>query len=182
MIGGDLNFHRGFNTAIAATWAANERRRADGVTVMPALPLFDFEHVPIAEFLEDTRLGSTRRSGRALMSRLSDLSGEQRADEVRRLVDELRRLERNQGQQLLNFETVDTGISLAAIMASFTYPPIAGLLGLSKPIVERLRKAPAIDRFVDDFLTDAQPLTGQSPDLGFLSRIKRVAQFKRPRI
>ncbi len=182
MIGGDLNFHRGFNTAIAATWAANERRRADGVTVMPALPLFDFEHVPIAEFLADTRLGSTRRSGRALMSRLSDLSGEQREDEVRRLVDELRRLERNQGQQLLNFDTVDTGISLAAIMASFTYPPIAGLLGLSKPIVERLRKAPAIDRFVDDFLTDAQPLTGRSPDLGFLSRIKRVAQFKRPRI
>jgi len=182
MIGGDLNFHRGFNTAIAATWAANERRRANGVTVMPALPLFDFEHVPIAEFLEDTRLGSTRRSGRALMSRLSDLPGEQREDEVQRLIKELRRLERNRGRQLLSFDTVDTGISLAAIMASFTYPPIAGLLGLGKPVVEHLRTIPAFDRFVDDFLTDARPLIGPSPDLDFLSRIKRVAQFKRPRI
>ena len=182
MIGGDLNFHRGFNTAIAATWAANERRRADGVTVMPALPIFDFEHVPIAEFLEDTRLGSTRRSGRALMSRLSDFSGEQRENEVRRLVDELRRLERNKSRRLLSFDTVDTGISLAAIMASFTYPPIAGLLGLGKPIVEHLRINPTIDRFVDDFLTGAQPLARQNRDLDFLSRIKRVAQFKRQTI
>lgn len=116
------------------------------------------------------------------MSRLSDLPSEQRDDEVRRLVDELRRLERNQGRQFLSFETLDTEVSLAAIVASFTYPPIAGLLGLGKPTVEFLRKNPSIDRLVDDFLIDAQPLTGRSRDLDFLSRIKRVAQFKRLRI
>lgn len=129
MLGGELNFHRGFNTAIAAAWAANERRRADGVTVMPALPLFEFEHVPIDEFLKDTQLGSTRSTGRALMSRLSNLDAEAREDEVKKLINELRRLERNQGRGLLSFDTVDTGISVASILAGFTYPPIAGLLG-----------------------------------------------------
>ncbi|WP_295216153.1 hypothetical protein [uncultured Brevundimonas sp.] len=182
MLGGELNFHRGFNTAIAAAWAANERRRADGVTVMPALPLFEFEHVSIDDFLEDTRLGSTRSTGRALMSRLSNLDAEAREDEVKKLIDELRRLERNQGRGLLSFDTVDTGISVASILAGFTYPPIAGLLGLAKPLVEQMRRSPVIDRFVDDFLTDAQPMTGRNRDLDFLSRIKRVAEFRRPRI
>lgn len=146
------------------------------------LPLFEFEHIPIDEFLEDTRLGSTRRSGRALMSRLSDLLDEAREDEVRKLIDELRRLERSQGAQLLSFDTLDTGISMASVLASFTYPPIAGLLGLSKSVVEHLRQFPAVDRFVDDFIIDAQHFTGKNRDLDFLYRIKRVAQFKRPRI
>ncbi|WP_374035900.1 hypothetical protein ACETK8_10035 [Brevundimonas staleyi] len=182
MIGQDLNFHRGFNRAIVAAWASNERRRAEGVTVMPPLPLFEFEHVPIEEFLEDTRLGSTRRSGRALMARLADLPDGARADEVQKLVADLRKLERGEGTRLLSFETLDTGLSLAGIIGGFVYPPLAGLLGIGKPAVERLRNIPAVDRFVDEFLDDAAPMTRRNSDLDFLSRIKRVAQFKRSRI
>lgn len=45
-----------------------------------------------------------------------------------------------------------------------------------------MRRSTVIDRFVGDFLSDAQPLTGQNRDLDFLSRIKRVAELRRPRI
>jgi hypothetical protein len=71
-LGQELNFYRSFNTAIAAAWAANELRRAEGVTILSPIPFLTFERkVPLCEVLEDGGLGSTRAQGRASMARLT---------------------------------------------------------------------------------------------------------------
>jgi hypothetical protein len=182
-LGRELNFYRSFNTAIAATWVGNERRRAGGVQIVPPIPLLDFDpKIPISEVLSDSALQSTRAKGRALFARLADLPVEERGTEIDALVDRLRNVGRRRGNALLSFDNLDTVIAGGSLFASFTYPPVAGLTHFTRPIVERLRRIPSIDRMIQAVAEDTAATFGTNQDLDFLSRIDRVAQLKRPRV
>jgi hypothetical protein len=182
-LGRELNFYRSFNTTIAAAWAGNERRRAEGVQIVPPIPLLEFDpKIPMTEVLSDTALQSTRAKGRALFSRLAELPAEARGAEIDALVDRLRNAARRRENTMLSFDNLDTAISVGSLFASFVYPPIAGLAKLTRPIAERLRRIPSVDRMLQTVNEDTVAAFGRNQDLDFLSRISRVAQLKRPRI
>lgn len=183
VLGRELNFYRSFNTALAAAWVGNERRRAEGVQVMPPIPLFEFDpKVPIAEVLADSALRSTRAKGRALFARLADLPAEARGAEIDALAARLRNAGRRRKDAVLSFDNLDTALSLGSLFASFVYPPVAGLAHLARPLVERLRRVPSIDRMVQAVEQDTVAAFGSNQDLDFLSRIDRVAQLRRARV
>jgi hypothetical protein len=182
-LGRELNFYRNFNTSIAAAWVGNERRRADGVQIVPPIPLLDFNpKIPMTEVLDDSALYSTRAKGRALFSRLAELPVEARDAEIDALVDRLRNVSRRRENTVLSFDNADTAIALGSIFASFVYPPMMGLAHLGRPLVERLRRIPAVDRMIQTVAEDTAATFGTNQDLDFLSRINRVAQLKRARV
>ena len=182
VLGRELNFYRSFNTALAAAWVGNERRRAEGVQVVPSIPLFEFDpKVPISEVLADSALQSTRTKGRALFARLADLPVEARSAEIDALAARLRNIGRRR-DVLLSFDNLDTVVSLGSVFASFAYPPLAGLAHFARPVLERLRRVPSIDRLLQAFEQDSDAAFGSNQDLNFLSRIDRVAQLKRTRV
>ena len=176
-----LNFYRSFNTRVAVSWAGNEERKATGKLVMPPLPLFEFEpRVPIEEFLEAVRLHSTRAEGLALFGRLAALPEDQRADEIARLDAELRkRLRRS--ESAISFENLDTLISIGSSIFSFLYPPVAGLRAIGRQLKESVRNIPSVDRLVHEIETNLFSAPAKQ-EIDFLSRISRVATFKKDRI
>lgn len=177
-----LNFYRSFNTRVAASWVGNEDRKAAGKLAMPALPLFEFDpRVPLAEFLDATRFASTRSKGRALFGRLSELSDEQRDAEIERLETELRKRLRA-SETLISFENLDTLASIGSVLFQVVYPPLAGLRALGSQLKEAARKFPAIDRLIDDLAQDLFSTSVENREIDFLSRINRVATFKKDRV
>lgn len=182
-LGRELNFYRNFNTTIAAAWVGNEQRRADGVQIVPPIPLMDFDpKIPMKEVLDDTTLYSTRAKGRALFARLADLPIEEREAEIDTLIDRLRNVGRRRENAMLSFDNADTAIAVGSIFASFVYPPIMGLAHISRPLVERLRRISSIDHMIQTVAEDTAASFGTNQDLDFLSRINRVAQLKRARV
>ncbi|MGQ7355388.1 hypothetical protein ACTGXY_11405, partial [Streptococcus suis] len=69
--------------------------------------------IPIEEILAATDRPVMRNRGRALFSRLADMTEEQRADEIRNLNAALRRHGRPAG--VISLDNLDTGISLASV-------------------------------------------------------------------
>jgi hypothetical protein len=182
-LGRELNFYRNFNTTVAAAWVGNERRRANGVQIVPPIPLMEFDpKIPMKEILDDSALSSTRTKGRALFARLADLPAEAREQEIDALVDQLRNLGRRRENVVLSFDNADTAIAVGSVFASFVYPPIMGLAHFARPLVERLRRISSIDRMIQTIAEDTAASLGTNQDLDFLSRINRVAQLKRPRV
>jgi hypothetical protein len=182
VIGDLLNFYRSLNTRIAASWIGNETRKAKRELAMPAFPLFEFEPgVPIREFLDEFCLPSTRNSGRALFGRLMELSGEEREHEVQRLEREMRaRL--GASDSFICFENFDTLIAIAGLLFGFPYPPVAGLRDIGTQLIEMARKNPSIDRIVSHMEAELFGKVGQNQEIDFLSRVSRVASFKKDRI
>jgi hypothetical protein len=181
-LGQEMNFYQSFNTSVAAAWVGNERRRADGVEILPPIPLLEFDpKIPIAEVLEDGALSSTRVQGRALIKRIADLPQEARQEEVNRLVDALRLRGRRREGAVFTLDNLDTGVALGSLVGHFTYPPIAGVAHAMAPVLRQLRRVPAVDRMLQILAEDLLK-PGSNQDLEFLSRISRVAQLRRPKI
>jgi hypothetical protein len=178
-----LNFFRSFNTRVAASWAANEDRKFARKSVMPAIPLFEFEPgVPINEFLDSVSFSSTRNKGNALFGRLADMPDEQRTAEVVRLQTELRKRFKAR-DTVLSFENLaDTGASIGGILFPFTYWPLAGLNAIGNQLKEAVRNIPAMDRLIADIERDLYSALGKNQEIDFLSRINRVATLKKDRI
>jgi hypothetical protein len=182
VVGDGLNFFRSFNTRIAAAWVGNEERKAEGVSIMPPIPLFEFESdIPMDEFVNAVGFTSTRAKGRALFGRLAEMSMEERDEEIRRLSKELRRHASERGS-LISFENLDTTASIAGLIFGIPFPPVAGLKAIVLQLRELARKNKLVDRLVQALEADTLQTFGKNQDLDFLSRISRVASFKKSRL
>lgn len=180
-MGDALNFFRSFNTRIAAAWVGNVERKETGKLLLPPLPLFEFDAaIPIEEILATTDRPVMRNRGRALFSRLADMTEEERANEIQNLNADLRRHGRQTG--ILSLDNVDTGISLASAAFGFMYPPLAGLRSLGGQLINLGRKHPAVDHLIEAIQADLFPNDGRKRELDFLSRISRVAALKTTKV
>lgn len=181
-IGDRLNFYRSFNTRIAAAWAANERRKEEKRIVVPPLPLFEFDaDIEIKEFIEATSLGSARRKGRALLTRLADLPIEEREDEVARLATQARRL-RGREAGLFSLESLEDAGPITDLVAGTSAPPFFAMRNLIRRIIQLRDRSASFDRIMDAVERELNPLARKNEDLDFLSKVDRVAQLKRQRI
>lgn len=181
-IGDRLNFYRSFNTRIAAAWAANERRKEEKRIVVPPLPVFEFDaDTRIDEFIEATSLGSTRRKGRALLTRLADLPVEERQGEVAKLATQARRF-RGREAGLFSLESLEDAGPLTDLVVGTAAPPYFAMRNLIRRIVSYRDRSASFDRIMDAIERELNPLTRKNEDLDFLSKIDRVAQLRRSRI
>jgi hypothetical protein len=181
-MGNALNFYRSYNTRIAAAWVGNEKRREARVGIMPALPLFEFDpDVPIQEFHEATALGSTRTKGRALFSRLAELPSKLRQEEIQRLSAELRKQKARESGHLVSFETLEDVSPVIELAGGIAAPPFFAAKNVIQRIREVCRRNKNIDQLVQKVEADLFSSVGSNQDLDFLSRIDRVATFKKTR-
>ena len=175
-----LNFHRAFNADLGPAWLDNERRRDNAMTILPPVPLFEFNPaIPIAELLWDTGLPSTRQDGRSLYARLAAMSPDERKDEIARLSAALRQRGRKMMGAAVKLDALETLGSFAAESAGMA---IGSFLRLGKVGIERLRRR---DERVDTAIgrvSKAFDRTGARGELSFLSRVDRVASFKHERV
>jgi hypothetical protein len=182
VMGNALNFYRSYNTRIAAAWVGNEKRREARVGIMPALPLFEFDpDVPIQEFHEATALGSTRTKGRALFSRLAELPSKLRQEEIQRLSAELRKQKARESGHLVSFETLEDVSPVIELAGGIAAPPFFAAKNVIQRIREVCRRNKNIDQLVQKVEADLFSSVGSNQDLDFLSRIDRVATFKKTR-
>ena len=173
-IGHLLNFHRNFNQKFAASWVSNERRRAEGLEILPPVPLFEFNpSIPIQEIIAASTLGSTRTKGRSLYARLAELPHEARQEEI----DKLEAAHRKQ-------ECQKSGITLVDTLETVTSPLLGVFSLLLTPVIKKgakkSRHIPQIDRMIEQLKSTFN--VGGNQDLDFFSRISRVANFKRERV
>lgn len=181
-IGRHLSFHRCFNRDLVGSWVDNELRRASGSKILPPLPLFEFDRkIPIHEILDDTKLASTRAKGRGLYSRLVELPPEERQREIDDLVSMLRRKARRKSGTLVDLDLADTGLATAGLLLDFVFPPLAALRNFGPKFIERLRRIKKVDQLVAH-LEDILSRDGRNQELDFISRISRVAHFRRDRV
>jgi len=177
VMGDALNFFRSFNVRIAAEWVGNVERKEAGKRLLPPIPLFEFDPaIPIEEILAATDRPVMRNRGRALFSRLADMTEERRLEEIESLNTALRHYGRAGG--IISLDTLDTGISLASVALGFIYPPVAGLRSLGKQLVNLTRRNPAVDKLIEDLQSDLFPAGREKRELDFLSSINRVAFLK----
>ncbi len=177
-----LNFYRSFNIRIAAVWAANERRKESRVPVLPALPLFEFEvDVPMRELLTATALGSDRRKGRALISRLADLPLDAREAEVSKLASELRRLKGRQAG-LFSLESFEDMSPILELFTGVAVPPYHSVKGFIERVKKTARRKPAVDCFLDGIERDLAEGQGKNQDIDFLQKVDRIATLNRPKV
>jgi hypothetical protein len=181
MMGEWLNFYRSFNTKIAPAWVGNQKRRASGIEIMPAIPIFEFErHAAITDILDFTRLRSDRNKGRALISRLADLPIEQRADEIERLSKELFGRDIKRGQRKIAFDVAKSGGEIAGFIAGLNTPPIAPMVSALIQALGTLRSNATVDAFFESLEADLPEGLLQNHDLDFLSKVYRVAKLIEP--
>ena len=177
-----LNFHKNFNRKFAASWARNEQRRTNGVEILPPVPLFEFDRkIPIQEIIDDSALVSTRTKGRSLYARLAELPPEERQKEIDKLESTLRQKARRKLGTVIDFDTVETSAAVSSLFLDFIFPPLAGLMHLSKQVTEKLRHIPQIDQMIAQ-LESTFNVVGGNQELDFLSRINRVATFRREHV
>jgi hypothetical protein len=174
-----LNFYRSFNTRIAASWAANERRKEEQVPIVPAIPLFDFHpRAPLKDLIAATSFGSVRRKGRAMMTRLSQLPPEDRRLEIDRLCQEMYELGGRRARRSFIVDSLSDGMDIGSTIWSASLPPIRPMWHFLKRTVELARRAPALDRVIDAIEQDLRDQLGRNSDLDFLSKISRVAELR----
>lgn len=173
-----LNLHRCFNEELGPAWMENERRRKAGESIVPPLPLFEFDPaIPIRELLYDTGLPSTTAGGRSLYSRLARLPTDERAAEIEKLSAALRELGRRQSGTSIRLDVLDTFTSLVA-----GWMGVGSLIRIVKVGMERSRRQDTrIDAAISR-LSTAMDRDGSRQELHFLSRVQRVASFRKERI
>ena len=182
LLGWYLNFHRNFNQQTASSWIQNEGRRQRGHLVVPAMRLFEFDRrIPITEVVRDTSLWSTRAKGRSLYSRLSNLPDDERKAEIDALEEALRKRAGRAGGTIIDLDSADTIAGIGSLVLEFVWPPIVGSARLAGGAVEALRRVRKIDRAMMR-LEESVRSSEAKRDLDFLSRIARVATFRRDRI
>ena len=132
-IGDRLNFFRSFNTRIAAAWAASERRREERIRVLPPIPLFEFHrHAKVTDLIGLTSYQSTRRKGRALVSRLSELPAEERQPELDRLTLELYETTAKKARRAMAFDTIANVKEVGFAVGDITLLPLRSSWGLEQ--------------------------------------------------
>jgi len=179
LMGDRLNFYRSFNTRIAAVWASNERRKEKREIVLPPVPIIDFSrHASIEDIIIYTSQGSVQRKGRALITRLANLPEEERAAEIDRLQTELYQLELKRDRRQATLRWLDTTSSLVTFAMDISLFPFTAGWTLIKLVLDRARKAPALDRVIDALEQQLTEVVQINQDLDFLSKISRVAALR----
>lgn len=183
-MGDRLNFYRSFNTRIIAAWIGNEDRREKREIVLPPVPLLSFEDrhgnaVPIEDIIACTSYPSTRRKGRSFMSRMASLPQEERAAELASLQADLATLDKRDRrvQQAL---IADAGITVAAAAFGISAFPVVSAMNMLRFVLQCARKAPTLDRIVDEIERTVATSAGGNEELSFLSQIDRVATIRAP--
>lgn len=175
IMGDRLNFYRSLNGRIAASWAGNEKRKSEGRTILPPIPLFKFErYAPVEHLIAATSLSSVRRRGRALVTRLSELPEEDRAVEVERMARELYDLSIKQDRKRLILDTAHDALEIAGYAS---YPIKAGW-NLLNTCLSLARRVPALDGLVDAIEQSFSQQYGKNSDIDFLSKVSRVAKLR----
>ena len=173
-----LNFHRSFNAELAPAWLANERRRNSVTSMVPSVSLFDFDpDIPIAELLSDTELVSTREQGRSLYARLAGMPANERGAEIERLNAALRERSRRMTGTAVSLDELDT---LSSAVSDWV--GVGGILRLLRMGIEKARRRNKKVDVAVARMSSAMNRTGMESDLSFLSRVDRVASFKKERI
>lgn len=179
IIGDRLNFYRSFNTRIIAAWASNERRREEKIRVLPPIPVFEFNrHAKVADLIKATTFQSTRRKGRSLLARLSELPPEERQAEIDRLSTEHYERHARKERRIMYLDTIDDLVEVGAAFAGGGLAPIRNAWNLVQMFSRVARRIPAIDAFIDDLEHDLTPQRFRNEDLAFLSKIERVAELR----
>lgn len=181
IVGGRLNFYRSFNKRIAAAWADNERRREEKIRLLPPIPVFEFNrHAKVGDLMRVTSYESTRRKGRALLARLSELPAEERQAEIDRLSRELYELGARREKRQMLLDTADNLKEVGAAVMDITLFPVRSAWNLVQAALRVGRRIPALDNFIDDLQHDMTPQQFRNSDLDFLSKIERVAELRLP--
>jgi hypothetical protein len=181
MMGEWLNFYRSFNSKIAPAWIGNQERKASGIEIMPAIPLFHFErHADLAHILDFTRLRSDRNKGRALISRLADMPVEQRADEIDKLTKELFERDIKRGTSKIVLDMTKAVGEIATYGAGLNMPPIGPMVSALIQALKSVRSNATVDSFFESFEADLPEGLRQNRDLDFLSKVYRVAKLIEP--
>jgi hypothetical protein len=180
-IGQRLNFYRSLNSRMTAAWAVNERRKDTKRQLLPPLPLFQFnKQASIDDILALSGRGSTRFAGRALISRLADLSAVERGAEIERLEKELYALQIKRDRRNLGLDTATDTFDIANDILQLGAWPVAAGLKLVLRIVDIARRYPKLDALVDVLQRDIGGTFGYNADLDFLAKVSRVAQLQDP--
>ena len=173
-----LNFHRSFNAELAPAWVANEQRRNSATSMVPSVPLFDFDpDIPIAELLSDTEMVSTRQQGRSLYARLASMAANERGAEIERLNTVLRERNRRMTGTAVSLDVLDT---LSSVVSDFA--GAGGVLRVLRMGIEKARRRSKRFDVAVARVSRAMNRTGMENDLSFLSRVDRVASFKKERV
>lgn len=179
LIGERLNFFRDYNSRTAAAWAVNQRRRYEKrEIIMPLLPLFRFEkHADVHELIAATSLSSTRRKGRALVSRLAAISPEQRLTEINDISRELYSLNARRERAGGAIDLMSNVIDVATALAQIAFFPVKSTWSLLGTISAIARKNSKLDFLLDTIEADLAPRLGIKEDLAFLSKVNRIAKL-----
>ena len=144
LMGDTLNFFRSFNGRIAPAWIGNIERKEAGKLILPPLPLFEFDTaIPLDEIISATNRQVVRNRGRALFSRVAEMTDEDRFKEINNLNKDLRRMGQNSG--IISLDSIDTGISVLSTIYGFVYTPVPGLATLARKLLELIRNNPALE-------------------------------------
>jgi hypothetical protein len=176
-VGDALNFFRSFNTQIAATWASDVDRKLERRPIVPAIPLFEFDHdVRLDEFIAPFSAASTRSAGRSLFARLADMAEDLRADEVAWLRTEVRRRRHGrESERWLSFESVEDATSVAGL----GWVPIVAARNIWRRLRETARRWELSDKFMSAIEDTMEKSFHTNRQLDFLSRVDRVGGLLR---
>ena len=178
-IGYQLNFHRHFNPNFAVSWIENEERRITGTRTLPAVRLFEFDtKIPIQEILDTCNLYSTKANGRSLYARLANLPRNERQQEIDNLELMFRKWTHRKSGTSMDLNKLDTIVFLASVLFDFVCPRLASLMRGGGFVIEKIRRMPKFDHMI----TKLEKGAGKNQELDFLSRIDRVATFRRERV
>lgn len=181
MMGERLNFYRSFNNKLAPAWIGNQERRASGVEIMPAIPIFNFErHATISDILEFTHVRSDRNKGRSLITRLADLPIEQREGEIDRLSKELFERDVQRTSRKIGLDIAKSGSEIAVFAAGLNMLPIAPMWSALIHALRSLRSNSTVDSFFESLEVDLPKGLQPNRDLDFLSKVYRVATLIDP--
>jgi hypothetical protein len=180
LLGDRLNFFRSFNTRIAATWAANERRKLEKrAVVLPPVPVLKFDkHVTLEHVLSFTSHPSDRRRARSLIGRLANLPDEERHREVERLQQELFDLDISRHRRENKMQWLDAGSGAAAYALGVNLPPFFAGVFLLERLVKAARTIPRMGGLIDAIEEALSPPIQPNEDLHLLSKISRVATLR----
>ena len=178
VLGAYLNLHKNFTATLVESWIRNEQGKSNPKETLPAIEVFEFNrHIPIREIMDDTSFSSTRKQGRSLYARLTNLSEQERAQEVIRLNAKLREISRNRTNSIIDLRTMDTSASLVSPFMAIPYPSIMGLIDVGGRALRKL----GTNRKIDELMTRLNEKilsNNEKMELDFLSKIDRVARFK----
>lgn len=178
-MGERLNFYRSFNNRISAAWAANERRKIEKKTILPAVPLLDFnDDVSVQEILKITEPSSSRLRGLSLISRLSEMSQDEQKVEIERLSAGLAELTGKQAKRSRKLLYADAAVNIGAYAVGASLFPFSPAFLLVKEILKAAQKAPTLDKIISELELAFEEKVGSNSDLTFLSKVSRVAKIE----